>query len=224
MRISLKDEKFFRTMIGVFADKGNIEFDIRPEEITASSCGQSNFYLVINNDVFTADGECLSFVVKAQHLLEGINALGRYDLVIEDDLKLLDGGNTIFIPFLPAPKSEYEEPDTPVAKLVVSPELLEAFGMLKGVVTYEIEGNKLFIRKAGSDVLEEIEFLTGGFIIAGDLQFKCNNRWTDVLAGIKSYVDSIMLTFGANTLCIQFLFKKYSRSYLELQVWRSLGD
>lgn len=224
MRISLKDEKFFRSMLSIFNKKDDIKFEIKQGTISISSYGQSNFYLTMNDDVFMVNGDDLTFTVKAQHLLEGMDVLGKCDLVVDEEVRLIDGGNIVFIPFVTTTEGEYEDPDGPIAKLIVGSESLDALGVLKGIVTYEIEEDRLFIRKAGVDVLEEIEFLTVDFIAAGDMQFKCNNKWTDALERIKGYVDRVMLTFSLNALYAQFLFKRNPKCYLELRVLRSLVE
>ncbi|CAD25662.1 hypothetical protein [Encephalitozoon cuniculi GB-M1] len=224
MRISLKDEKFFKSILGVFADRGGVTLDTRQEAISISSHGQSSFYLTMTNDVVIINGESLTFTVKAQHLLEGMSVLSGCDLIAQDELRLVDGRSTISIPFIPTVRSEYEELDAPSTKIIVGPELLDGFMALKGLVTYEVEKDKLFVRRAGGEVLEEVEFPMVDFIVAGDLQFRCNNKWTDVLGKIRGYVDSMMLAFGPDILCIQFLFKRYPGSYLELRVSRSLEE
>ncbi|KAG5859217.1 hypothetical protein KMI_08g13540 [Encephalitozoon hellem] len=224
MRISLKDEKFFRSMLGIFVSRGDITFGIRQGAMCAFSYGQSNFYLTMSDDVITIDGDDLTFTVRARHLLEGMDGLNKFDLVIEEEVRLIDGGNTIFIPFVTTIEEEYEEPDVSISKLIVSSESLEAFGILKGIVTYEVEDDKLFIRRAAADMLEEVEFFAVDFIVAGDMQFRCNNKWTEILTGIKGYIDRVMLTFSPDTLCAQFLFKRSSKSYLELRILRSLAE
>lgn len=224
MRVILRDEGFFRSMAGVFKQRGDITFEIGQKTMSMSSSGHSRLYLTMNDDIFVADGDDLTFTVRASQFVESLDVLERCHLVVEDGLHLVDGGNTISIPLVPTVHSDYEEPEPPVAKVMVSHEVVEAFGVLKGLVCYEIGNGRVSIRRNGGETIDEVEVSDVSFIVAGDVQFRCSNGWTEILPGIKRHVDSMMLVFGRNVLCIQFLLKRYPGSYLELQVPRSLAE
>lgn len=223
MKLVFNDHKFLRDVVRVFLSKREVTVEVRQEYISMCSHGQSRIYSVIEDSLFATDAEDLVFTVRTQHLVEGLEVL-EGDFVLGERLKLAKEGSTVTIPLVTTVDDEYEEVSGVTTKFVVGAAAADALDRLRGLVTYEIEDGSLFIRKRAGDVIEEVELLKIDFIVMGELKFQCNNDWTETLGGIKEHIENIMVAFSENFLCVQFLFRKYSRSYLELQIPRSLVE
>lgn len=221
MEVLLKDKGFFKNVLRVFILSKEITIQITAAYISVSSYGLNKLYLIMESALFESEVEDFTFTVNTSHLLESLDTL-EGDLIVGDGVSLVKGRSVMKIPFARTTNSEYEETDLPSTKFIVTADTVSVFSKLKGLVTYEIEDNKLFVRRNSENVVEEVEFIDIDFIMIGELKFKCNNSWTEVVSDIKGYVESVMVAFSENFLCVQFLFSRYSKSYLEFQIPRSL--
>jgi hypothetical protein len=218
----LKDKLFFRRILRVFESKKQMTFRMTEGYISISAYDVQRVYLSLERELFEDSSEDMIFTINTQHLLDGLELLKDASLEVDGCLILRSDASRIKIPFVPTIEHEYEEIQGHTAKIVIQPEMASVLGTVGGLVTYEIENSRLYLRKIANEVIEEIEFNEVNLVETGELKFSCNNRWAEVLRGVEEYVESVMLSFSENYLCIQFLFVQYPKSYLELQIPRSV--
>lgn len=223
MEVVLRNRDFLRAMLRIFLAKREITMQICRERMSVSAHGQNNMYLVMESALFATDIVDAEFTVNTQHLADALAVLDG-DLAVGDALELFSDRSRMAIPFVTTVRNEYEEACVPTTKFIVDAETAAVFGWMRGVVTYEIEDGRLFVRRSAGDMAEEIEFLDIGFVARGELKFRCNNSWAEALGDVEEHVENVMFAFNENALCVQFLFRSYPESYLELQVPRSLVD
>ncbi|KAH9411092.1 hypothetical protein HK407_08g12360 [Ordospora pajunii] len=230
MRIIVNDKRLFKAALKPVSCRKEITIDAMHSKVIVSSHGfshgQCSFYLAIDAEVsgIPTDSDHLVFSVNPSHLFEGVLLLDVYDILVADCMKLTDLKSTIMIPFISTVGTEYEDVGVPVTKCVLAPRIAVKLGMLRGIVVYEAAQSRLIVKKNTCDGIDEVEIIHTEFLVNGDLKFKCNNDWTDLLDAFEEHSESVMLTFSSSILSVQFLLKNHTEGYLEIQVPRMVAD
>ncbi|WUR04164.1 DNA damage checkpoint control protein RAD17 [Vairimorpha necatrix] len=223
MIVELKKKNLVLSLLSIFKTKTKIIISITPENILIESIEIHKYYLSIPNTLFSCSETFEKFSINPIHLLNSLDLVSSDILEINSDLiKICTDTAFIKIPFISTISHIYEEVDDIYTKFVVDSKTIGIFSNLKGLVKYEIEDGKLFIRKIDREVIEEIEIKKMSFIETGELSFPCNNIWTDVVSPILNLVEKVLFLFGANILTVQFLFKNEEKIFLEIQIPKTL--
>lgn len=223
MIVELKNKNIFMSILSIFKNKDKINLSINKDSMLLESIALQKYYINIPNTIFNTSESCNKFTINPKYLYDALILLDTNNFEVNiDQVKVYTSISYIKIPFTLSIHHQYEEILDIYTKFVVTNKVISIFSNMAGLVKYEIEDTKLFIRKIGKEAIEEIEIKKLSFIETGELSFCCSNEWTDIVHPVLNFVDNVLFLFSANVLCLQFLFKNEEKIYFEIQVPRSL--
>lgn len=223
MKIEILNKKVFISFFSIFKNKKTINLEITEENFLLECIELTKYYLNIPETIVKSDGILKKITFDPNHLLNSLTILPTNTFeVINEYIVIFIENSYIKIPLLLTVENEYEDVEDICTRFIVDNKTVVIFSNLKNLVKYEIEDGKLFIRKIGKEIIEEIEIKHLNFIESGELSFICNNEWSSCILPIYIYVEKILFLFSSNFLSVQFLFKNDEKIYFEVQVPRSL--
>lgn len=221
MKITIKNMDFFSDILKIFREKDRLTFEIDTENFKMSLLHMNSYYANLEMSLFAVeDPEEISFTVDPKLMLKYLHFF-RAGLSIEVDRFLVlrsmesQASTEIRVPLNELESYGYTflEPSTKA--------LLKNIGFLKtftGMTTYETRDGCLVLTKVLNEakdvlVIEDVEWLQ-----AQDLYFTCNNDWVSSLETLSDRIESVLMEFSPYILSVKFLFKNFTKSYLEIQV------
>lgn len=222
MCIEIKNRNLFMSLLSIFKSKEKIQMTIDKDTILIECIGIHKYYLSIPSTIFSTKKKCDKFTINPKHLHSALSLLSSDNFEVNNEyIKIFTDISYIKIPLLSTIEHQYEEIEDVYTRFVVNSSVVGIFANMSGLVKYEIENEKLYLRK---NVIEEIEIKNLNFIETGELSFVCNNEWAEVSQNIMSHVDKVLFLYSAHFLSVQYLFKNDEKIYLEIQVPKSTVD
>lgn len=223
MKIEIINKKIFISLLSIFKSKKTVNLEITEENFLLECIELAKYYLNIPSTIVQANGTLSKITFDPSHLLNSLTILPTNTFEITNEhIIIFTYDSYIKIPLLSTTENEYEDIEDICTRFVVDNKTVVIFSNLKNLVKYEIEEEKLYLRKMGKEIIEEIEIKNISFIESGELSFLCNNEWSNCILPIYNYVEKALFLFSSNFLSVQFLFKNDEKIYFEVQVPRSL--
>ncbi|EQB60492.1 hypothetical protein NAPIS_ORF01945 [Vairimorpha apis BRL 01] len=167
MKIEILNKKVFISFFSIFKNKKTINLEITEENFLLECIELTKYYLNIPETIVKSD-------------------------VTNEYIVIFIENSYIKIPLLSTVENEYEDVEDICTRFIVDNKTVVIFSNLKNLVKYRIEDGKLFIRKIGKEIIEEIEIKHLNFIESGELSFICNNEWSSCILPIYIYVEKIL--------------------------------
>ncbi|TBU00509.1 hypothetical protein CWI37_0508p0010 [Hamiltosporidium tvaerminnensis] len=228
MKLEIKDVKFFVAILKSFNSKNKITFKFSNETLEISAINNLRQYIILENIIFNyIDYRDIIFTIDHSLLLSYINHFKKnLCLYIDNNLNLTTKSENyslfVKIPFIDLLDNEYKFVEDSKIKFILKPEQSKILAMFKGIVTYSLENMNLIIRREVEESNERIVINDIEIIESNYLYFKCLNNWANIFEELFGFIEGTLFSFNENILSIQFLFKKYQNTYLEIQIPRSL--
>lgn len=217
MQFEIHDVKFFTEIIKIFKNKPIITIEIGPEEFKIQCTDRYNFILFLDNKLFTSYGAS-EFSIDPAKLYKYIKIIKPMKFLLgENGLKILLSKNDVLveitIPLMLKKPVEYFTQCENVSFLFKDVTMLKN---INGVVVFEKTNNKLVISTTKDGIKDMIE-TDVEWINENQLYFSCDDKWVEIVNSITG-IENLMFEFSAYILCIKFLFKDFSETYLEIQI------
>lgn len=123
--------------------------------------------------------------------------------------------NFVDIPFVNPINTYYIEKTYYPVRFFIEKECLRNF--IHGDVRYTCDGKKISLISQMPEIFERLE-IEAEFFNVSHLDFRCSNDWVTSILEFYSEIDKVFFCFSDTLLSIKFLFTKYPKSYLEIQV------